>query len=1042
MKSRWTKEQLEAITRSGENIIVSAGAGSGKTAVLTERVLEKLKEKIHLNQLLILTFTNAAANEMKQRIRKQISKIPELKEELDYLDLAYITTFDAFALSMVKKYHYLLNRKPDIQIIDSSIIELKKRELLKEITQRYYEQKDPDFEALIHSFALKDDEAILKSILEIANKFDLIYEKEAFLNQYFATYFSEEFFDQKIEEYIELCTKKKNNVKTLLEFLSFEVENDYLEKMEEVLEPFFKLEPKDYFSPMEIKLPNLPRNTTEKAKVLKAELGKELNEFFLLTKGKKKAQLKEDLKQTEVYVRAIIKIIKDLDHSLMAYKRQYDLYEFHDIALDAISLLKQHPEVREELQQTFHEILVDEYQDTSDLQELFLKELAVNNLYMVGDIKQSIYRFRNANPNIFKAKYDSYSQNLGGSKIDLNKNFRSRNTVLEGINAIFNLLMDLTIGGADYKKEHQLIFGNTAYQLKGTTNQNMKLEIYDYRKEKDNPYQTSEIEAFMMAKDIKEKMESHYQVFDKEKGELREIEYSDFAVLVDQKKNFDLYKKIFTYFNIPSEIHKEESLNDSKVVTAIKNILLLVVSEKMDQEARFYYTSIARSFLYPYSDTKIMEILTTDSFSSDLIMEHIQNLRSDVSFCTPKEMIEKILVEFSFYEKLTTIGNIEGELSRIDYLLELAENTEVLGYDVFQFAQTLKELKEEQMELKFSRTLSGNNAVKIMTIHKSKGLEFYICYYPELSHGFNFREVISRFTYSNSLGIVTPIYDGQIKSTIYPTLLKEEYLKEEISEKLRVFYVALTRAKEKIILLADLGKEKTSMMTNHMVSVQTRLQYRSFLDLLCSIKEELEEFIMPYDLESLKISREYQKSVKGLEIDVQKESSPIIQKELQIPNEIEEEIHYSHSVKGLISYEQKMVLEAGNLLHYALEVLDLKNPNISMLPVSDAVKSILYTFLNQEIVSDIQEATVYQEYEFFTGEDSSGHGVIDLLLEYPDKIKIIDYKLKNIEPKYYEKQLLGYQKYIAHLTKKPVELYLYSLLEGTYKRVEEEKETV
>ena len=1034
----YTKEQLDAINKSGENIIVSAGAGSGKTAVLTERVITKLKNGVHLNELLVLTFTNAAAFEMKERIRKSIKDIKELKEELDYLDLAYITTFDAFSLAMVKKYHYLLNVSPSVSIVEASIIDLKKREYLNSICERYYELHDHDFEKLISDFALKDDSDITTSILNIYNKLELLYDKKDFVDNYFNNYFTSEFLEKKVDEYLDLCDYKKEQLIRLLDDLERYIDSKDYQKFIDNLEIFNNISNKeDYFNInlSGIKIPNLPRGADDEAKNVRKEIKSVFDELVLLTKYNSKEEIISELLSTKEYVRAILKIINDLDKKINEYKSKYDLYDFIDIAKLAIKLVKEHSDIRLELQNTFHEILVDEYQDTSDLQEMFLSLLETNNLYMVGDMKQSIYRFRNANPKIFKNKYDLYGQNKGGLKIDLNKNFRSRNTVLDGINDIFDYIMDDYVGGANYKLEHRLVFGNTAYVKDGSTNQNMQLEILNYKKEKDNIFDTNTIEAFIMAHDIKEKVDNHFQVFDKDEGVLRDIKYSDFAVLVDGKKNFELYKKIFTYFNIPSAIHKEELLTDSKVITVIKNILILLTSTKMDSDALFSYVSIARSFLYPYSDETIMDHVTNHNFNQDLIMEHITNLKKYLSSITPSEMILKIIDEFSIYEKIITIGNVDSEIAKIEKIITLAQDMGKMGYNIYTFTDYLKDLKNENIEIKFNRTLSSSDAVKIMTIHKSKGLEFYICYFPSLSHRFNLKETTDKFTFTSNLGIVSPYYKDGIRKTIYPILLKEEYLKEEISEKLRVFYVALTRAKEKVIMIADLSKEKISKKENNLVSIENRMQYRSFLDILLSIKDEIDNFITPYDINKLNLSYDYQKNVNKLKVEI-KNNSNIIKRELEYNSEVLENKSYSHKLNELIAYEKKMIIEAGNMLHYVLEVIDLNNPNLSTLPINDSVKEIIYKFLNNSIVDDISEAKIYQEYEFLYENDiNTGHGIIDLLLVYDDKIKIIDYKLKNINPDYYEKQLLGYKEYLSNITNKPIELYLYSLLTGDVKKI-------
>ena len=232
----WTKEQLEAINEEGKNIIVSAGAGSGKTAVLSERVIKKL-EKTDINKLLILTFTKEAANEMKERIRKKIKKNESLKKQLDLIDSAYITTFDSYALSLVKKYYYLLNISPNIGIIDASIINIKKEEYIDEIFDKLYEEKNILFEKIIKDFCIKDDKDIKRYIIELNNKLDLKLNKEEYLNNYMKNYFSEETINKNIEKYVNLIKEKIKEINNLLYDIQILVEGKYYEKLIEVLNP-------------------------------------------------------------------------------------------------------------------------------------------------------------------------------------------------------------------------------------------------------------------------------------------------------------------------------------------------------------------------------------------------------------------------------------------------------------------------------------------------------------------------------------------------------------------------------------------------------------------------------------------------------------------------------------------------------------------------------------------------------------------------------------------------------------------------------------
>ena len=277
---RWTEEQLEAINHDNENIIVSAGAGSGKTAVLTERVIRKLKSGIHIDELLVLTFTKAAAGEMKERIRKAIKKDKTLKEELDRIDNAYITTFDSYAYSVVKKYHYLLNISSDVSIIDSSVIYLKKKEILDDLFLELYEKEDSEFLKLIGDFCLKSDADIKNYILTISSKLDLKYDKDEYLDTYLDAMFSNKKIEEYIDEFTNLLISKIKKININLTELSNYVEVDYLDKIHLSLEKL--LLSNDYENiknNLEIRLPNLPKNTMEEAKIYKNNINEIIKEL-------------------------------------------------------------------------------------------------------------------------------------------------------------------------------------------------------------------------------------------------------------------------------------------------------------------------------------------------------------------------------------------------------------------------------------------------------------------------------------------------------------------------------------------------------------------------------------------------------------------------------------------------------------------------------------------------------------------------------------------------------------------------------------------
>ena len=592
----WTKDQEKAITESGTNIIVSAGAGSGKTAVLTERTIRKLINGTSINRLLILTFTNAAAAEMKERIRKAIKKA-NLKEQLDYLDSSYITTFDSFALSLVKKYHTHLNISPNISIMDSSIEILKTNEIIDDIFESMY--GDSNFDKLINDFCIKTDDNIKEIVKEISKKLDLLSNKKEYLEEYLDIHFYDRFIDNEINKYLNIIIDTKDLIKEPYKELISRVDNKFIETFN--IDNLINSNTYDEIKANLILIgsPRKNKNCEEDYKIYKDKINNIIKKLEELTRFENIEEIKNSLLSTKPYIISISNIINKFDEEFNKYKKESDLYTFSDIALMSIKLLKENKDIREELKNSFDEIMVDEYQDTSDIQEEFINLIANNNLYMVGDIKQSIYRFRHANPYIFRNKYNKYSKEDGGIKIDLLKNFRSRGEVLDNINLIFNLIMDNEVGDAEYKESHQMNFGNTNYIEGCKTNQNNDMEILTYNPKELEDYSNDEVEAFSVCYDIKEKIENKYLVVDKETNTLRECKYSDFAIIMDRGTSFDLYKKIFEYVGIPIVQIKNEKLTLGDDLLVLKNLINLIVKvnlNEIDDEFKYYFTSISRSY--------------------------------------------------------------------------------------------------------------------------------------------------------------------------------------------------------------------------------------------------------------------------------------------------------------------------------------------------------------------------------------------------------------------------------------------------------------
>ena len=1017
--SRWTSDQEKAITKTGTNIIVSAGAGSGKTAVLTERTIRKLLNGGNINRLLILTFTNAAAAEMKERIRKAIKKAG-LKEQLDYIDSAYITTFDSFALSLVKKYHTHLYIPPNISIMDSSIEILKINEIIDNIFENMYGNED--FEKLINDFCIKSDDNIKSVVKEISKKLDLLPNKNEYLNNYLNTHFSDEFIESEINKYLDIIIKLKDSINEPYKELISRVDNKFIEtfNIDNLLNSNTYDEIKTNLSL--VGSPRKNKNCEDDFKIYKDEITNIIKKLEDLTRFENIEEMKESLLSTKPYIISISNIINEFDIQFNKYKKENDLYTFSDIALMSIKILKENNDIREEIKNSFDEIMVDEYQDTSDIQEEFINLISNNNVYMVGDIKQSIYRFRHANPYIFRNKYDNYSKEEGGIKIDLLKNFRSRGEVLDNINLIFNLIMDNEVGDAEYKESHQMNFGNTNYIEGCKTNQNNDMEILTYNPKEIEDFSNDEIEAFTTAYDIKEKINNKYLVVDKETNTLRECKYSDFAIIMDRGTSFDLYKKIFEYVGVPIIQIKNEKLTLGDDLLVLKNLINLIVKinlNEIDDEFKYYFTSISRSYLFKTDDEEIFDIVKSNTFYKSELYKKCKNI--NIFEISNLDLLNKIIEEFNYYEKLIIIGNIKESMIKIDYLKDLSINLSNIGYTPIEFAKYLSDMIDSG-SIEYSLNSDNSNSVKILNIHKSKGLEYSICYFAGLSKRSNDEDKKAKFIVDSNYNIITPYIDNGIRQTILKDLLLSIENRDSISEKIRLFYVALTRAREKFIIVCPLDKEKEGY--NTLVPTSIRLNYNRISDMLESIMPVLLPYTKDIDFNNVILTKDYEK-IK--EYNYKKEIKHVDTKINKITNNIEykelNESRFSKVTNKLISIDEYNNMKEGTKLHYIFEVEDFKNSNNPY--ILKFIKHINLDYINS-----------FKEYEFIYEDNNEiKHGFIDLMLEYNNHIDIIDYKMKNITDENYLKQLNGYKSYIESISEKEVNIYLYSILDDKLEKL-------
>lgn len=1029
---RWTKEQEEAIYTSGKNIIVSAGAGSGKTAVLSERVLHKIEEGTHVNELLILTFTRAAADEMKDRIRKKISGKEELKKELTLLNSSYITTFDSFALSVVKKYHYLLNITDNINITDESIVKIQNKKILDEIFERSY--KNIRFQELIKKYCIKTDKVLKENILSIALKIDGFIDPFGFIDNVYNNFFNENNVDNLLKTYESIINDLKKTIELEIENMSLYFDSDYIEKVNDAVYNILNADIDELHLYSTVKLPTVPRGSSEEAKTSKDSLKKACDKLLSYGNYGTINDIKNDIYSTKDTVLTILDIIKEFLLEIEKYKKENDIYTFNDISKLSIKILKENENIREELKSSFKEIMIDEYQDTNDVQETFIGMISNNNVYMVGDIKQSIYRFRGSNPEIFKEKYSNYSKDIGGYKIDLIKNFRSRSEVLDNINKIFCLIMDYNLGSAEYSVSHQMVYGNTAYDTEKVNGFNYNFRVLEYlNKQKESGFSDIEVEIFTIAKDIKNKLDNNFQVFDKEDGKLRNATYNDFVIILDRSKYFDDFKKIFEYFDIPLTILKDGKLNSTTDILLIKNLVDFIIKIKEDVydiDFKYDFISIARSFLYEYSDEYIFDIVTNNKIKETTIYNDLSTLSDKLNSYTSSLLFNDILDVTDFYNKLNKVGDYEEVNVRLKTINSLSSSLSSLGLSIMDFRDYLTDIIENDEDIKYATYTKEGNSVKILTIHKSKGLEYPICYFADLDHEFNTSELKDKFIVDKKYGLIVPSNLEEIDNSLLKEMYKYDFNREEVSEKIRLFYVALTRAREQMIIVLP-DKETRTLEKNNdgVIEEIRRLSFNKLSSFIYGIKNYLYSYFEQIDIEKLGLTKNYLYPKKIVQETLNNIKDNINVEEINIENEVVEEKHFSKETNKIITKEENDLMKFGTKVHEIFELLDFRNIDLSLVD-NKFIRNKVEKFLSNDLLKNISKANIYKEYEFIYNKDNNEyHGIIDLMLEYDNHIDIIDYKLKGITDENYIKQLNGYKEYIEKISNKEVSTYLYSILD-------------
>jgi ATP-dependent helicase/nuclease subunit A len=1009
-------QQLAKDHRQG-NVLISAGAGSGKTTVLAQRVIDLVvNEKVPLSSLLILTFTNAAASNMKDKIRQSLLKLHR-HQEANEVDASFIMTFDAYALFLVKKYHHVLGLDATLDIFEGSILQYQLKSTLNAIFEERYASDDVDFHSMIRKYVIKDDAQLKAFILDVYAHINLKPDTDAYLAYYHATYFSEVFIDYKIDSLFKLMKREVEKLK----MKATHFENS--EEMERVIEVLNLLDAYDHIDDFLCALPTVKFKTTRglsgNDKEIKTELNKALNAFKLHYTKYPIEGYKEAYKATKSDVDALLSIVSELMLSIDGFKRYHRRYTFHDIAKYATHLLDQ-PSIQKEVKDSLQYIMIDEYQDTSDIQEAFIQKIASQNVFMVGDIKQSIYRFRDANSDIFSDKLKHcFPYTMTNEPLDrvihLNMNYRSRPEVVNAINDIFKRIMSFSYGGVDYVGDQTLVAGLPIYEVEKDPLENYDIDHLSYHpsvlhQDKDEPT--------LIAKDILNKFAKGHQVYDDHLKSMRPMMFKDIAILMDRKTSFENYVAVFADAGIPLQIYAERSVSTSDMYRLFRNIFIVLNHgpfTTLAKELRKPVMSILRSFLFDVDDKTIFDIIQGHTlFTTTKLYTILQPLYALVNASPLLKLYQAIIDAFDLEFCLLKLGDFTANMARLNAIQSMVLQVTDLGYTVAQLVEYLENTEDLNIELTIQEGKQTDNAVTLMTIHKSKGLEFPVVYFPGLNKKFNFSDTEGYYQVDKNLGIQFPYPSMAYKYSIFKALIVDKERQETISEYIRLFYVALTRTKEKMIFVYPTDKIKHP---DDISDVKSFLDLLSFANQLHTMPtfETVDHTLVKQQTNTANTSSSIQFDAVNLSFDKKT---------------------FTRASKAISTPVSTSTLDYGQYLHECLFIMDFKSLDTQWMEDA-SVKSIfdklftlpLFTSLKQKLNQG--SITLLKEYTYIN--QAGQKRMIDVVVKEGNDVYILDYKTKGIEDPAYPLQLSMYADDLTALGFHVVSLTLISILDAVIK---------
>lgn len=895
MQISWTKEQEQVIKLRDRSILVAAAAGSGKTAVLVERIITMITDESNLldiDHLLIVTFTNAAAAEMRERIGTAIEK--KLEEQPDNIHLqkqqtlihtAMITTIHSFCLDVIRNHFNEIDLDPSFRIGDEGELKLLKSDVLAKLLETYYEEGKEEFYDFVESYSTgKSDSEVEEMVMKLysfsmshpdpenwlcncLNSYNIQSVTE--LNDSEIMRFLMEYMGRIIkdcENYIEDCIEIANEPagpymyldalnSDLLLLRNMEAFTTYEEYRPYLLNPdFARLSSK--------KDESVEDEKRDQVKVLRNLVKgyiKKLKEQFYYQEVE---EMISDIKHTHESSKMLIELTLEFMKGYSQKKHERNLVDFNDLEHFALEILTHIEEdgtrsptmVADELSENFIEIMIDEYQDSNLVQEEILTSVSTirygkPNLFMVGDVKQSIYKFRMARPEIFMGKYDTYSTDESSyQKIDLHKNFRSRENVLSSINDIFYKVMSKDLGNINYNDEsalnHGAFFEEDSVPLEERKSeiilidQTISDEEGNYTSSSsDKDFTNVELEAKIVASRIKElsNEETGLMVWDKKKQEYRLAQYKDIVILLRTVSGWaDTFVNVLMEEGIPAFSQSQTGYFTAIEVQTVLNLLKIIDNPSQD----IPLAGILRSPMVGLSTKDLAYIKiefpkmplfeSVKAYKEDgketrlkeaikLFLKELKEFRDMVPYTAIHDLITYVLDKTGY--QLYTAAMPAGEKRRanLDMLVEKAISFEGTSYrGLFHFIRYIEKLQKYDVDFGEANLIGENdNTVRIMSVHKSKGLEFPIVFASGLGKKFNQQDANSKLVIHPDYGIGADFvdYEKRIKSpTLIKKVLQQSLRLENLGEELRVLYVDLTRAKEKLIMTGTVAKLEDKRM--------------------------------------------------------------------------------------------------------------------------------------------------------------------------------------------------------------------------------------